>query len=77
MVAGLNYFLTVTVKDASGQVFDMDMTVWSRPWLEVGVCTCAQCRPLLLRTCNKWAGTSDAREAVAGVESGCFVHGSG
>ena len=34
MVAGLNYFLTLQVKDEKGHTFVIDVTVWSRPWLE-------------------------------------------
>ncbi|KAG1660136.1 hypothetical protein FOA52_003796 [Chlamydomonas sp. UWO 241] len=34
VVAGLNYHLLLTVRDANGKAHDVAATVWSRPWLE-------------------------------------------
>lgn len=36
VVAGINYFLTLQLTDAKGDNVDVSVTVWSRPWLEVG-----------------------------------------
>jgi hypothetical protein len=34
VVAGVNYHLSLTLKDASGKQHEIEATVWARPWLE-------------------------------------------
>jgi hypothetical protein len=34
VVAGINYYITFSVKDEKGKTHLLDVTVWSRPWLE-------------------------------------------
>ncbi|KAJ9512080.1 hypothetical protein QJQ45_012633 [Haematococcus lacustris] len=33
VVAGVNYFMTLAVKDGSGSTYDIDVVLWARPWL--------------------------------------------
>uniref|UniRef100_A0A7S0WJC3 Cystatin domain-containing protein n=1 Tax=Chlamydomonas leiostraca TaxID=1034604 RepID=A0A7S0WJC3_9CHLO len=34
VVAGMNYHLTLTMKDQHGKQFDTEVVIWGRPWLE-------------------------------------------
>lgn len=34
VVAGMKYFLVLSLKDSHGQKFDVEVEVWGRPWLE-------------------------------------------
>lgn len=34
VVAGVNYHLTLELKDAANKVHEVEVTVWARPWLE-------------------------------------------
>ena len=34
VVAGVNYHLTLELKDAANKVHEVEATVWARPWLE-------------------------------------------
>ena len=34
VVAGTNYILTLSLKDAKGTEHNVETVVWSRPWLE-------------------------------------------
>ncbi|KAL6763771.1 hypothetical protein V8C86DRAFT_2490150 [Haematococcus lacustris] len=33
VVAGVNYYMTLAVKDGSGSTYDIDVVLWARPWL--------------------------------------------